>query len=226
MRYFVSDFHFSHINEEKSRGIIHWERTQFETIQDHDKFLACKLAEWSAKYKPQDEFWVLGDWGNTDWLYLMDMFQCKTVFVYGNHDAVADLEKFELHFDEVHIYPIYLSNKLVVSHIPQAVYSDQLNVHGHLHGMKIDDPRYISCSINDINYNPVSDKIINSALGKLPKYQRRFLWEPYADQLVVTNDIKREDLVCSPRGQIDVSASRLLQQQKRKDRKDAESRSN
>lgn len=221
MRYFVSDFHFSHINDDNSRGIIHWERTQFETIKEHDKFLMDKLAEWANKFKESDEFWVLGDWGNVDLLYLMYQFRCKTVFVYGNHDSVSDLEKFQDAFDEVYLYPVYISNRVVVSHIPQAVYPDQVNVHGHLHGMKIDDKRYITCSVNDINYKPVTDTLVNGTLGQLPKYQRRFLWEPYADNLVITNEIKREDLVCSPNGKIDVSASRLLQQQNRKARANA-----
>ena len=38
-RYFISDTHFGHYDSQTHRGIITFERTQFKTIQEHDKFL-------------------------------------------------------------------------------------------------------------------------------------------------------------------------------------------
>lgn len=209
MRYFVSDPHFGHYSESTNRGIITFERTQFNTIQEHDSWVREMFIQLAEKAKPRDEVWVLGDWGDTNALWVMDLFNCKTFFVYGNHDAAADIEKFKIYFDEVYQYPVYLSNKLVVSHIPVAVFDDQINVHGHLHGAVLDSPNYICCSVHVANYKPITDQHINGQFAKLPKYDRRFLWEPFAHMMKFFQE--REDVVMNRDGLIDLSASRLLQ---------------
>lgn len=214
MRYFVSDPHFNH------RRVIEFERTQFKTIEEHDEFLRRKFLEWAKKVKPQDEFYVLGDWGDVDFLSLMKYFNCKTIMVAGNHDNFSDKAKFEEYFDEVHWYPYFISQKILVSHYPENVWPTQINIHGHLHGMKIADNNHICCSLNDINYNPVTDKQIQTAFSKLRDFQMRFLYEPYSYVLPqqLTKSKTRNDLVTSPDGYIDVSASRLLQKKLRDER--------
>lgn len=209
MRYFISDPHFGHYSESTNRGIITFERTQFDTIQEHDNWVREMFIQLAEKAKPEDEVWVLGDWGDTSALWVMDLFNCETFFVYGNHDSVSDLEKFKIHFDEVYQYPIYLSNKLVVSHIPVAVFEDQINVHGHLHGAILDSPNYICCSVHVANYKPITDQHINGQFAKLSKYNRRFLWEPFAHMMKFTQE--REDVIKDKNGRIDLAASRVLQ---------------
>ena len=203
MRYFVSDPHFRH------EGITSFERHNFNSFQEHDEFLINKFTEWAKKLKPDDEFWVLGDWGDTEFLFIMDIFPCKTCFVYGNHDAQIDKSKFELHFDEVYEYPVYLSNKLVVSHIPVAVFEDQINIHGHLHGAVLDSDNYICCSLHVVNYTPINDNNINGRFGQIPKYNRRFLWEPFAHMMKFTQE--KADVIKDKNGRIDLAASRVLQ---------------
>ena len=202
-RYFVSDPHFGH------KAIASFERHCFNSTQEHDDFLIEKFAQWATKLKPEDEFWVLGDWGDTEYLLLMDMFECKTYFVYGNHDLQADIKKFKLYFDEVYEYPVYLSNKLVVSHIPVAVFEDQINIHGHLHGAVLDSNNYICCSLHVANYTPINDNNINGRFGQIPKYNRRFLWEPFAHMMKFTQE--KADVVKDKNGRIDLAASRVLQ---------------
>ena len=209
MRYFISDPHFGHYSNNTNKGIITFERTQFKTIQEHDKYLFDMFIELSKKLKPEDELWVLGDWGDTNCLWVIGAFDCTTHFVCGNHDAAADIEKFKIYFDEVYQYPVYLSNKLVVSHIPVAVFGDQINVHGHLHGAVLDSPNYICCSLHVVNYKPITDTQINGRFGQLPKYNRRFLWEPFAHLMKFLGE--RTDVVMNRDGLIDLSASRMLQ---------------
>ena len=209
MRYFLSDPHFGHYSEETGRGIITFERIQFETIEEHDFYLVRMFTNLSQKVKPNDEVWILGDWGSTDYLWVMDMFLCKTCFVYGNHDTQSNKPKFEEHFDEVYEYPVFLSNKLVVSHIPVAVYDDTINVHGHLHGSVLNSPNHICCSIHVTDYKPIADQYVNSQFGKLPKYNRRFLWEPFADKMRFLQP--REDVIMDKDGIIDLAASRVMQ---------------
>lgn len=205
-KFFVSDFHFNHNN------IILFERTQFSTIEEHDNFLISKITEWAERIPAGSTLYNLGDFGSTDFLWTTDILRnagIKCVFIYGNHDSVSDLEKFEAYFDEVYQYPIFLSNKLVISHYPVAVYDDTMCIHGHLHGSILDKDNYMTCSINDIGYMPISEKHIQSRFSKLPKFNRRFLWEPFAGLMKFKE--KRDDVVMDKDGRIDLAASRALQ---------------
>jgi calcineurin-like phosphoesterase family protein len=218
MRYFTSDFHFGHKN------ILKFERgDKFNSIDEHDKYIMQLMKTWSNKLKPGDEWYNLGDWGNTDYLFLVDMLRAKgikTIFVYGNHDSVSDLEKFEKHFDKVYQYPFYLSDKLCISHIPQGMYEDQLNIHGHIHASTLKSDNHFCVSLATVNYTLISEKAINNMFAKLPKYQRKFLWEPFAE-LYCFNRKDRDDVVYNPKTKmVDLSASRLLQKQKKMRDKD------
>lgn len=205
-KFFVSDFHFNHNN------IISFERTQFSTIEEHDNFLISKITEWAERIPAGSTLYNLGDFGSTDFLWTTDILRnagINCVFIYGNHDSASDLEKFKEYFDEVYQYPIFLSNKLVISHYPIAVYDDTMCIHGHLHGSILDKDNYMTCSINDIDYMPISEKHIQSKFSKLPKFNRRFLWEPFAGLMKFKH--KRDDVVMDKEGRIDLAASRVLQ---------------
>lgn len=210
MRYFISDFHFGH------ESIVSWERTQFSSIEEHDNYIEECLIKWSKRLTENDELWILGDWGRTDNLDIMDCFKARTVYVYGNHDSEQDYNLFLTHFDEVHRYPVYISNRIAVSHIPLNVWDSQVNVHGHFHGSVMDDPHYVTCSINDVNYQLVSEKQICGALSKVSSYDMRFLYEPFADMYRYTNpaQLDRSDVIFDKDGRVDVAASRALRKLK------------
>lgn len=218
MIYFSSDWHFGHstqyINkdgEQKFRGIIDFERHQFKTIQEHDDYLIELLTSWSEKWVAGSTLWFLGDFGNTDYLWVFDMFAKKgieTHFILGNHDKAEDISKIVMYCDYVHEYPVFISQKLVLSHYPVAVYEDSINVCGHLHGSKLKDDNHIIASIHVANYKPISEKQINATFSKLPKFNRRFLYEPYAADYVFTQP--KADVLMDKNGRIDLSASRLL----------------
>lgn len=208
-RFFVSDFHF--IGEpQQNDKILNWERIQFKSVKEHNDFLLQKIQEWADRLRQGDEFWFLGDWGCLEYLPAMDAMnekEIKTYMVMGNHDRDADFEIFWNFFDKVYRYPVFLSNRLIVSHFPQAVWPGCVNLYGHLHGMKINNPHYIACSVNDIDYNLVTEKHINSAFSKIEKFDTSFLFEPWADMYQAT---KRDtsDLVVDKDGNLDVSATR------------------
>lgn len=212
--YFISDLHF--IDMEASAGyqnasILTWERTQFKDKYEHNNFLLDKFEQWAHKLKDGDNFYVLGDWGDPFYLSsAMFPFTRKdihTVFVAGNHDKIKDREKFEIWFDEVHWYPFNLNERLIISHFPQAIWPGQVNVCGHLHGMKLNNPGYICCSINDTDYNLISDKHINGAFSKIPKMDTHFLEEPWADMYQVTKR-DTEDLIVRADNTVDISATK------------------
>ena len=210
MRYFISDLHFGHYYN--GRGIITFERTQFKTIEEHDNYIENIIKELCDKLKPNDEVWNLGDFGSLTKLYTVDWIKAtgaKAYFLYGNHDRQSDLSQFEHYFDQVFLYPIFLSQKLVISHYPVAVWPDTINVCGHLHGAKLQTSNYICASIHVANYHPITDRHLDSVFAKLPNFNRRFLYEPWANDYQFIQP--KEDVIMDYDGNIDLSASRLLQ---------------
>ena len=211
MRYFISDLHFGH-SDFNGRGIITFERTQFKSIEEHDGYIEAVISRLCRKLKPGDEVWNLGDFGSLDELDTVNWIKetgAKAYFLYGNHDAQSDLSYFEKYFDQVFLYPVYLSQKLVVSHFPVAIYPDSINICGHLHGAKLQDINHICASIHVANYQPITDKNLDTVFSKLPKFTRRFLYEPWANDYQFIQP--KEDVIMDPNGIIDLSASRLLQ---------------
>ncbi len=203
---FISDLHFSHSN------IIKFERTRFESIQHHDNFLVEKHTHWYnkiidlQKHHHDVTFYNLGDFGNLDYLYLWKQFPCKTVFLYGNHDKQRDYDRFAEVFDEVHFYPFYLSDRIIVSHHPQNVWPTQINIHGHLHGSIIDKINYVCCSADTRHYNPVSSFKLQKVFQQLPKHTYRFLQEPWrADEKILKRP--QNDMVLYPNGHTNVEAT-------------------
>lgn len=212
MRYIISDTHYFHWNEKEKQGIITFERTQFRNIIEHDAAIDQVFYDLSQKIRENDEFWFLGDWGDLSHLWVVDLLNQKsaeTHMILGNHDAASNIPEFKKYFAYVHQYPVYVSNKLVFSHEPVATWDSVLNVHGHLHGCILNSPNYINASIHVANYKPVTDKNIASAFAKLPKWNMRFLYEPFAEMYKFIQP--KEDVVMDRSGRIDLSASRILQ---------------
>lgn len=223
MTYYSSDWHLGHGNSE--RGIIVFERQQFKTIQEHDQYLLNLFKSWAEKWATGSELWFLGDFGDPSYLWIFDIFRGMghTVhFLYGNHDRLEDFKHVGEHVDYVHQYPVYLSHKLVVSHEPVAVYEDQINIHGHLHSAILKDDNHINANVHVANYQPISQKRLDKIFTKIPKYTRRFLYEPYAKDYVFTQP--KEDAIYDRNGRIDLSASRI--QLKRMKEKKLESGNN
>lgn len=211
-RYFTSDFHFNHWDEKNERGIITFERTQFKTIQEHDNYLIDLIKSWANKWASGSTLYYLGDFGNIDYLPVFNFLRrycIKVVFIAGNHDAAKDYDKIKEYVDEFYEYPIYLSDKLVVSHYPVAVYENQINVHGHTHGAKLVDDNHIAASIHVAKYIPISEDNINGTFGKIPQFNTRFLYEPWAADYQFTQP--KEDVIMDKDGRIDLSASRVMQ---------------
>ncbi len=241
--FFTSDLHINHhwINQSgEPRGVILFERTQFKTIQEHDTYIHNMLISWAQKH-PDCGLWILGDFGDTDYLYWIDemraygcevyflyglwilgdfgdtdylywidemrAYGCEVYFLYGNHDSASDFDKFKEHFNEVYRYPTYITKRVLLSHEPQyPMVTGGLNVHGHLHGTKLDSVQHLTVSCNDINYNPISINPIVKRLAQIPKASFKFLEEPFADKYIFFKP--RPDIVMDKDGKIDLKASR------------------
>lgn len=225
MTYYTSDTHFTHVSKNPNRGILAFEReNKFNTIQEHDEFLVGCFEHWAERWAAGSTLWFLGDFGNPNYLWVFNILRSAgmtVLFMKGNHEKAEDTPAILAHVDEAYDYPVYLSQKLVVSHYPVPTNwgerPDQqasiVNVHGHLHGAKLADLNHINASIHICDYQPISQKYLDTIFARLPKFDRRFLYEPWAADYVFTQP--KEDCVYDRDGRIDLSASRLLQKLKK-----------
>lgn len=212
-----SDWHFNHSNDKNTGGILKFERgNKFTTIQEHDRYIVELIRKWIKKLGKDDVFYFLGDFGRpTDETFqeLKDIFQkshCHTVAIRGNHDHEAETEQLKELFDEVHDYPIYISDRIILSHRPHVeMDTSVLNVSGHLHGSTLSLPNYMCASIHVNGYKPITSQQVQGKLGSLPKRDIRFLWEWFAPYYKFIQ--KKEDCIYDKDGNIDLAASRMMQ---------------
>lgn len=107
-----------------------------------------------------DTFVCLGDVGNPRYIPMIKAK--KKVLILGNHDtrgAYKDL------FDEIYTGPLFIADKILLSHEPIYGLSWCLNIHGHDHSNMEsyrEDCKHINLAANICKYTPVS-------LGKLIK---------------------------------------------------------
>lgn len=196
MRYHTSDTHFCHNN------IIRFERTQFETIEEHDDYIMSVISKTVTK---NDELWHHGDVGKMS-DKVIEFFQnlpCKTVLIMGNHDK--QITKCRQAFDEVYIHPVYIHKRILLSHEPHPVPPGVINIHGHLHNSKLDSDQHHNISIHVFDYKLMSEKDMERLVASHPKEKEKFLYEWYAPLYVFDdsiNDVMMKD------GRIDLVESR------------------
>ncbi len=118
----------------------------------------------------------LGDVGNPDYI---DELKCYKVLITGNHDV---LSKVSSHFDEVYTGPLFIADRILLSHEP--IYGLEkfcINIHGHDHSGTIyrynEDLDYIThlnMASNICNYIPINlgAVIKNGLLSKVENYHR------------------------------------------------------
>lgn len=221
--WFVSDLHINHFWVNKTgeeRGVTIFERNQFKNIESHDKYIHDKLINW-AKSHPEATLWILGDFGDTSYLYWIDKMRAygPTInFIMGNHDKKTDLPKFREHFNNVYEYPVFLSPRVVLSHEPlYPAPTGILNIHGHLHRAILDSLQHMCVSIHVIEYNIVSEKVMNKRLAAIEKPCYKYLKEPYAAEYIFTQDTD-EAVYDKKTMKIDLPASRELMDKKREEK--------
>lgn len=202
--------------------IAHERSSRFDDIEAHDYRIIELLDKWLDKLKADDTFWFLGDFCERDMhdeyarriAGVMRNHPCRKEMIRGNHDRDIPAETLLTMFDAVHDYPVWVSNRVVLSHFPCAVYDSQVNVHGHTHGMKVAGVNHICASLHVANYNAVSSQAVESALGKCDPWCAKFLYEPWAADYVLTQ--KHPDAIADKSGRIDLSASRVFYETSRR----------
>ena len=107
-----------------------------------------------------DTFVCLGDVGKVD--YVEKIHARRKILLLGNHDTKGDFKKY---FDEVYKGPLFIAEKILLSHEPVYGLPWCLNIHGHDHNCVEaykEGCKHINVAANVCNYTPIN-------LGKLIK---------------------------------------------------------
>lgn len=110
--------------------------------------------------RKNDTFVCLGDVGKAE--YIGQLKAHKKILILGNHDEKG---KYRAYFDEIYSGPLFIAEKILLSHEPVYGLPWTLNIHGHDHCNK--EPykegcKHLNLAANVCGYTPVN-------LGKLIK---------------------------------------------------------
>jgi len=152
---------FKHWSEGKSIFLI--SDTHFN---DSDRpFMGYNISEEEQisliKKKVQGQCLIhLGDVGNPEYLKEIKAYK---ILIMGNHDETAT--KFEPYFNEIYTGPLWIAEKLVLSHEPLCLESGitrkpiAFNIHGHDHsGEYYNDNYHLNLAQNVFGYEPLNLK--------------------------------------------------------------------
>jgi calcineurin-like phosphoesterase family protein len=154
--FFISDTHFSHRNILTSG----FGTRDFATIEEHDEYL---VKVWNETVGVNDRVYLLGDVAFQSKFEVLARLNGSLTLVLGNHDYPSKIAKIQEVRPDIRIAGCIVDSDLIISHIP--VHPDclgdraEFNIHGHLHNGKLDDPRYINCSVEQLEgYRPTKLK--------------------------------------------------------------------
>lgn len=135
----------------------------------------------------------LGDVGDPEY---MKYLHCHKVLIMGNHDQ--SVEKMEKYFDEIYIGPLWISQKLVLSHEPLTLKNWEwveeeetciaFNIHGHNHNNATSNSYYhLNIAQNVYGYVPLNlnEFIKHGYLKRIKDIHR----------ITIDNAIERKDYV-------------------------------
>ena len=140
--YLVSDTHFKDLDR-KYMGYYISNEDQWYIIND-----TCHK---------NDTLIHLGDVGDLDYIKRL---KCYKVLIMGNHDQ--SIKKMEEVFNEVYSGPLWISQKIVLSHEPISIKDMGLNlpiginIHGHDHNATMYDNYHLNIVQNKYGYVPLN----------------------------------------------------------------------
>lgn len=142
--------------------MIKWWRPQFRDVRHMDEHM---IERHNATVKPHDVVHFLGDLG-FDQKHLTEILprlHGRKYLVLGNHDRM-DAGFYIKHFKKVRGWFHYTENgaAMICTHCPIHESSflgryngNCINVHGHVHGRNLNDPKYVNVCVEAVDYKPV-----------------------------------------------------------------------
>ena len=153
--YFASDLHHGHKN------ICNF-RHQFSTVEEHDEYISDRILSTCDK---RDTLWLLGDlfFASESIKYFVNYHKYigNINIVLGNHctDNSVRLQNTKYIAQYCNkIGSLFSYNGFWLSHAP--IHPMELrgkrNIHGHMHNETVDDDRYFSVCLEQIDYKPIT----------------------------------------------------------------------
>lgn len=173
--YFSADPHFDHKN------IITLCNRPFKNVDDMNRSI---IDGYNKKIKPNDVFYILGDfgWGDAESLRRhRAAINCNNVvFIWGNHDKVLRSYKKLANqlFESTHdILDINIDGQLIVlCHYPMKEWNrffhGSWHLYGHVHGNLSPDPGTLACDVgvDCHNYEPVAFQELQVIMDRRKKF--------------------------------------------------------
>lgn len=183
--YVISDLHLGH------KKLVEVQKI-YNNIEDKHHTI---IRNWNNTVEQEDTIYVLGDVGSKHYIHeVIPKLKGRKILIMGNHDKYSK-KFYEQYFDEVYNTPLYYHKRILLSHYPEVVAEDIINVHGHTHFINLNLKNYFNVSIENINATPIPMSKFIKNLQRMPKLSTKFLHEWYADHQVVTSPTISEDLV-------------------------------
>jgi calcineurin-like phosphoesterase family protein len=162
----IADPHFGHA------GVCRFTQadgvTPLRPWDDPDEMTEALINNWNSVIHPDDRVYLLGDVAmNRKALdRSLPRLMGRKVLVKGNHD-MDKLSYYSQYFDDIRAYVV--KKNLIMSHIPihpESLSRWKVNIHGHLHSNKVNDPRYVCVSVEHTNYFPVD---LQTIIDRIPE---------------------------------------------------------
>ena len=196
MIYFIAD---PHLGDKK---LIEKARHTFAKSSDEHTELFIK--NWNNTVHPTDIVYVLGDLGRDKRIVeaVFKQLRGKKILIMGNHDN-ASKSFYESIFDEVYNHPIYLSARIVLSHVPIPVPEGVINIHGHTHWITLNTGRHFNVGFEQTAGIPVRISVFEKIISRSQKENIKFCQEWYKDIQVTIKErmphvVLREDGTLDP----------------------------
>ena len=165
--FFISDTHFGH---EKCCTVFKREDgSPLRPFSNGEEMDEEMVKRWNSVVRPQDKVYHLGDVViNRKFLPILSRLNGQKRLIMGNHDIFGSKEYLK-YFYEISAYRIFV-DQFILTHMPlhPDCVSDRfkVNVHGHTHANKMDDPRYFSVCVEQIDYTPISIEDLRKKIGQ------------------------------------------------------------
>ena len=154
----ISDTHFGHTNAWKI--FKRADGSPLRPFQSTEEMDETMVSNWNKVVAPEDHIYHLGDVViNRKSLQIVKRLNGKKRLVRGNHDIFRTQEYIDIGFEEIYGVRVFPKHGFIFSHIP--LHPDQLksrnwiNIHGHLHANKLDDPAYKCVCVEHTEYTPI-----------------------------------------------------------------------
>jgi calcineurin-like phosphoesterase family protein len=152
--WFISDTHFSHLN------ILKYCSRPFKDIEEMNEQL---IQNWNSVIKFNDIVWHLGDlgFGTKDQIHeIVERLEGRKSIILGNHDNFKPSDYLKMGFEFVSRFPVIYDKFIILSHEPVFLEENSCygNFYGHLHQNNYigKNTNYFNCSVEQINYIPIS----------------------------------------------------------------------